>query len=237
MIDVPCGGRFVCQSVLSAVCFSLTSFFIAALGLDPMGPEKMDRMEEEDWLSLTGLNQELFEYVFDTYCGGAGQLTNRWQLFELLWWYKQYPTFRAMKGLFTHWDERKRAHQHLCNRMKLYTTLLWQQIRDVIPEQWELRDSTIHPANRFFGSDIVGAVDTFPIRVRRPKCKRWRKALYNGGKYKANVVKFQLIVAADGMPLHLSGPFPGVRSDLRIWRTHAYLLSLTLLSPSGCLID
>jgi hypothetical protein len=57
------------------------------------------------------------------------------------------------------------------------------------------------------------------LAVRRPKHKDWQTALYNG-KYKAHVLKFQVVCDFQGRPLFLSGPHAGVRSDIRLWRQY-----------------
>src|SRR4051812_46282820 len=44
------------------------------------------------------------------------------------------------------------------------------------------------PAQDFYGPDVMSIVDTYPVRVRRPKGRAWRRALYQG-KYKSFIVK------------------------------------------------
>jgi hypothetical protein len=65
-----------------------------------------------------------------------------------------------------------------------------------------------------FDTSHIGCLDTYRVYVRRP----WRngRALYQP-KYKRHVLKFQLVVRQDGLPLYYSGPHIGSRSDIRLW--------------------
>ena len=89
----------------------------------------------------------------------------------------------------------------------------------VINEQWENKIFQQNPCTAFFGRGCFGYVDTFPIKIQRPKKKEWRRATYSG-KYKHHVLKVQVIVDHGGRPIYISGPHIGVQSDIRLWKKY-----------------
>lgn len=55
------------------------------------------------------------------------------------------------------------------------------------------------------------------FRIARPSGFLVQKATYNGHK-RVHALKFQTLVAPDGLALHVAGPYEGRRHDLTIWR-------------------
>lgn len=99
----------------------------------------------------------------------------------------------------------------LAGRFSTLLDKLWAD-RHTVPDPLPPSMLTIHKC--------VGSVDTFPVTVRRPKNKAWAKAMYNGGKYKRHVVKVQVVAGWNGLPIWISGPHIGVRSDIQLWRMY-----------------
>lgn len=67
------------------------------------------------------------------------------------------------------------------------------------------------PLNR-----CIGLIDGTNLRIQRPSGLKQR-ATFNGHK-RFNCLKFQAVVAPDGLILHLSGPIEGRRHDLTMYR-------------------
>ena len=85
-------------------------------------------------------------------------------------------------------------------------------------EAWDARRAEdTGPLDNFFGSGIIGYVDSFPIYVRRPSKRQWQSALYQG-KYHAWVVKIQGVCNVRGRPIFCSGPHAGTSADINLWR-------------------
>jgi len=130
-------------------------------------------------------------------------------------------------------NTRHRQLKVLCGRRSLgsfYRTLdlrlthLASAFQMIRAECWEQRDRATQPWDDFVGTDCIGCVDTMPVYVRRPKEQPWLRALFQG-KYKAPVVKVQLVNNCEGLPLYWSGPHAGVRADIRIWRENGPALT------------
>jgi hypothetical protein len=144
---------------------------------------------------------------------------HRWELFQLFYFLKTYPTQRhyhlvfGVKTLSNSYCKLFARMQYLASRML-----------SVLDYCWDRRKQFPNPVVNIFGDDCFGCVDTFPIYVRRPKKRAWRRALYNG-KYKSHVVKVQIIGGFAGVPLFLSGPHPGTPSDIELWRRYSPDLS------------
>jgi hypothetical protein len=97
--------------------------------------------------------------------------------------------------------------------------VLYEQLRHLIEDAWLERKNGPNPVTDYFGPNIRGMIDSYPIRVRRPKNRVLQRALYQG-KYKCCVLKFQLMARFDGLPIFVSGPHIGVRPDVDLWREY-----------------
>lgn len=114
----------------------------------------------------------------------------------------------------------KRALSAFFRALNLKAERLAVALQPVRDSAWEERHKPIpRVIAEIFGEGCCGAVDTFPIVVNRPKDSKWQAALYNG-KYKHHVVKIQALVSHSGVPLFVSGPHIGVRSDIRLWKEY-----------------
>jgi hypothetical protein len=89
----------------------------------------------------------------------------------------------------------------------------------LINDQWDQRHQGDNPCGSLFGVGCFGYVDTFPIKVQRPKDKDLRRATYSG-KYKYHCFKVQTAVDHGGRPVYISGPHIGVRADVTLWKSH-----------------
>lgn len=145
---------------------------------------------------------------------------NRWDLWLLFYWLKNYPTWRSFATILGFIGKRGDVHTALMKRIRKSVLYLAAAMSDIIPENWNNRYNIKNPLRGIIDGNVIGYIDTAPIRIRRPKNAAWNEATYNGGKYKKNVLKMQIIVGHSGLPLFVSGPHIGVRSDCRLWREH-----------------
>ena len=143
----------------------------------------------------------------------------RQHLFEVLYYLKTYPTARHLKVLF-----QAGSGSHLLSSITKRTAFLATKLTPIMQAKWSER-MQVNPLAKLFGNGCVGIVDTFPVRVRRPKDSSWQSAMYNG-KYGTHVVKFQIIVDHFGVPMYVTGPHIGVDSDVSIWRTYGPVLNV-----------
>ena len=108
------------------------------------------------------------------------------KLFRLLYYYKTYPTERHLAVVLGVSNKR-----NLTRWLRRATTALAGALANIVPSNWERRDSFDKPAADFYGTDVKEIVDTYPVRCRRPKKRAVQAALYQG-KYKTHVVKVSL---------------------------------------------
>jgi len=108
------------------------------------------------------------------------------KLFRLLYYYKTYPTERHLAVVLGITNKR-----NLTRWIRRATTALAAALADIVPSNWNQRDSFDKPAADFYGPDVKSLVDTYPVRCRRPKNRAYQAALYQG-KYKTHVVKVSL---------------------------------------------
>jgi hypothetical protein len=100
-------------------------------------------------------------------------------------------------------------------RIKHLATAM-QSVRDAC---WNERHKDDRAWDDFFGTGVLGPIDSYPIMCRRPKDRVWRKGMYQG-KYKQFILKVQVVVDETGLPLWWSGPHAGVIADITLWRNH-----------------
>ncbi len=103
-------------------------------------------------------------------------------------------------------------------RLRKRIAFLGPRMRVLVQEAWDDRHSEdTSPLDNFFGTGIVGYVDSFPIYVRRPASAEWQAALYQG-KYHSHVVKIQGVCNVRGVPIFISGPHAGTSADINLFR-------------------
>lgn len=177
-------------------------------------PLDLNLLNEEDYKTLLGVNQELFHEIYQHYCLDGGPINSPDQLFHILYFIKTYPTLRHMKCLLQQ-QRHTKVDAYLYRRIKY----LASQMKDIIPHEWNTRHTTTrnHDIDLFFGRSCLGAIDSFPIRICRPKSSVWRRGTYNG-KYKTFVTKVQVICNHEGVPVWMSGPHAGTIHDVVLFR-------------------
>jgi len=87
---------------------------------------------------------------------------------------------------------------------RLCQKLVWlsSQMREFGVEDFRVPSNRL-PGNLF--KDCVGFVDTVPVYLESPGGVDWSYATYSG-KYKANVLKFEVICDNSGLPVWFNGP-------------------------------
>jgi len=175
----------------------------------------LETLKPNDYPTLIGIPKIIFEYVFLSYCGPWTPVKTLDSLFVTLFYLKVYPSLRVVKCLL-HMSSAAQTFKYLTRCI----THLAGAMSHLLNDEWERRHGH-HNMNKdieeFFGIGTYGYVDTFPIFVRRPKNSTHARYLYQG-KYKSFIVKIQMIASHEGVPMFLSGPHIGVRSDIKIWR-------------------
>jgi len=92
------------------------------------------------------------------------------------------------------------------------------RFRPRLHDTFTQQSSLANPLKAVFGDEVVGSVDTAPLRVRKPKDSQFAKTLYSG-KYGCHVLKFQAVCTHADRVAFVSGPHVGSQSDIRIWRS------------------
>ena len=138
------------------------------------------------------------------------QCVCRWDMFQLFYWLKLYPTWRAMSAIF---DVPTTTIQARTWRRLLH---LSEAMSHIIPSLWDQRYEVENPCRDFIDGNVVGSVDTVPIRIYYPEDRDYARASFQP-KYAGPVVKIQVVVGHSGLPIFISGPHPGLRFDFHIW--------------------
>ena len=172
------------------------------------------QFRDNDFRLITGLQKYVFIKIYCKYCGPKTPIPNPHALFMLFHFYRNYPA---------------RTEYEVAYYMKYDTVMYERNIRkyedylaSVIDELNKPFQQRISPNNRLpriFPSNITGAIDTFPIRIYRPKKKLLVKATMNP-KYKSCVLKVQVMVDHTGNIIWFSGPHLGTISDIELWRRY-----------------
>lgn len=84
--------------------------------------------------------------------------------------------------------------------------------------------------NRFDKGHLLGdwercflIIDSFPIRIPRPRSNKYQKAVYSG-KYKYHCLKYEVAVRVrDGIICWIAGPASGSIGDVRLTRKSGFL--------------
>ncbi len=191
--------------------------------------------EHSEYPSMCGVTSEVFENIFNTYCGckpirtrsgnfwypahhtsntphshhtihrtphitqtpyiaSSSHFTpqlNRFALFELLYFLKCYPTarqFQVLKGCI--------SPHRLQNKVRRRTRFLAHRMQHILQDQWNNRGEGPNPVAGLFGRGCVGCIDSFPVKIRRPKQATFQTSTYSG-KYKTHVLKIQVLGGDD----------------------------------------
>lgn len=172
----------------------------------------IDSLTPEKCSAQTGLTRLQFLYVFNTYCGLGTEIPTQQALYWLFCYFKSYPIKRAAFN---------------------YTTSIWGRSIDVLKKRaaylasavneiaplWRDRNSLANRIPHHFANGVIGSIDSFPIRICRPKDSLWQRANYNG-KFKTHTVKVQCVTNHAGSIIWYSGPHAGVRNDYELLTSH-----------------
>jgi hypothetical protein len=161
-------------------------------------------------------------------------------MFRVFFVLKTNPTWQQMKV-----ETQSRDRRAIRRSIVSHTRILANRVRHDVEALWsarrELFGQAPNYAVRIFG-DLTFLVDTFPIVVLRSKQRPWRRGTFSG-KYKEHVLKAQvsclllfsslllpqMLCNFAGVPLCVTGPHAGVRSDIDIFRGHKPELDATEL--------
>lgn len=166
----------------------------------------------------TGVTADDFEFVYKKYCGPDTPIPMPENLFDLLKFYKIYPTARQFPSVFE--GQSALSFGWFLRRVKDWGEFLAGCI-DELADSLATRNSAQNDAQllwrgpRSFCRGTVGAIDTAPIVIDRPNGAIQSK-FYNG-KYKQHVLKFQLVCNNIGELMFFSGPHFGVIHDLKLY--------------------
>jgi len=130
---------------------------------------------------------------------------------SLLHYLKTYPTHRDWA--FRH--QQTRDHRNLIRIIRKHTAYLAARMND-IELAWQGRFSPENKLPHLFDNRVTGSIDTFHIRVLRPKHKTWRRVTRNG-KHRCYCMKVQMAVDHSGCPIWKEGPHLGVTHDSALW--------------------
>src|SRR5262245_57327569 len=131
-------------------------------------------LDDAGWRTMLGVSRVQFHWVFGRYCGLHTPIRTPFKLFRLLYWLRHYPTELPLCVLF-HIPRRRNFSKWL----KRSVTYLGAVIRDVVADNWERRHAVANPASWFWPGPCLGAIDTMPIYVRRPRSHQFGRFLYN----------------------------------------------------------
>ncbi|KAF4738340.1 hypothetical protein FOZ62_014124, partial [Perkinsus olseni] len=156
---------------------------------------------------IYGYGQRFVSWLWDKLCEDL-HLHPRYKkkhLLELLRVYKQNPDYHEYRTRLGGDDAAKMSDLEIL----LHGYLLKNPY---IPQ-------SLHDLPRIGGNgpfrNVVGHVDVFPIRIRRPTVDQ---DFYYQPKYKSHVIKVQAVVDISGRIVHISLPWIGARHDLYIYR-------------------
>ena len=160
--------------------------------------------EDRKWLAMTGVSKTVFAQIFHKYCARKGHhkstdpraITTPYALYQTLVFLKVYPVSDALPALVGNVSMNA---AFLLHRSKERVRWLAMQLDELDPTECaEL------PHGMFPGA--FGCVDGLPVRVQVPTDGARAEAL-RSGKYHTTVVKYDLIVNHEGLPLAFYGPF------------------------------
>jgi hypothetical protein len=124
-----------------------------------------------------GLRRCTFMHIFDKYCGSSTVIDSHVKMYRLFAFMKQYPVCRSISSnLLTS-----------STTITKYILFLSSVINELQPV-WNNRNEMINRLPHHFANNVVGSIDTFPIKVYRPSSSSNQSLLYNG-KYKYHLYK------------------------------------------------
>jgi hypothetical protein len=168
---------------------------------------------DPEFIHLTGVCKETFQYLYTTYCGENTVINKTYKLYQLLYFYRHYPTARSFLVAY---GCSARAYSRYLHKIYKYEQHLSSVINE-IRHAWTNRLDGHNHLPHVFGPDVTGSIDTFPVYVVRPVDTHWQRCLYNG-KYGGHVAKVQVVSDHRGSVIWWSGPHCGTIHDLTLFR-------------------
>jgi hypothetical protein len=175
----------------------------------------LDQYSRDHLVYCCGVTSETFFYIYTTYCGGSTPINHPIKLYQLLLYYKLYPTKRQFQLLF---GPAGKHYSRFQGRLLSYAQYLSGTLNE-LTGPWTDRHSPDNRLPHLFNHRVTGCIDSFPIYVTRPTDADWQYALYNG-KYKGHVLKVTLICDHHGTPIWYSGPDIGTTHDKTLYMKH-----------------
>jgi hypothetical protein len=154
----------------------------------------VDQFTDQVFRARTGLDKYTFLFIFAKYCGLGTPVRRQAQLFALFVYFKVYPVWRCK---LTSCPQQLRRH-----------AAYLASVIDELEYVWNNRHDVSNRQPHYFAPSVAGCLDSFPIRVARPRNNRWQRLMYNG-KFKFHVVKIQAICNHAGAIIWYSGPHLG----------------------------
>ena len=167
------------------------------------------KMRERPWASFnkiifcssqTGFSAPVLEGIFIKYCGPGTPIRGRRDLFSLLKFAKTYPTVRVHASRL---GGAQLGYGYDSTKINQQFEYLASVVNE-LAEPLRRRHESHNRIPRLFSRNVIGSVDTFPLRVQRRKGYMRQRVLY-AGKYKCHVLKFQAVVDNSGNYLWFSG--------------------------------
>lgn len=171
------------------------------------------RFSQENVSALTGVTEFLLLLIFHQFCGLGTPIEDLSTLIWTLNFLKAQPTSR-ISYTFMQTSDARNTHRKIWRCVRY----LASRLRFLIDSEWEHRQECVIPPDvvEIYGSNCIGYIDSFPIRVKRPRSQVWRRALLNK-KYNGHVFKVQMITNHVGTPIWYTGPHAGVIHDKKLW--------------------
>jgi hypothetical protein len=153
---------------VSTMCFVVFRL-VARFDIDNFAENKLE--------AEIGLRRCTFMHIFDKYCGSSTVIDSHVKMYRLFAFMKQYPVCRSISSnLLTS-----------STTITKYILFLSSVINELQPV-WNSRNEMINRLPHHFANNVVGSIDTFPIKVYRPSSSSNQSLLYNG-KYKYHLYK------------------------------------------------
>ena len=158
-----------------ALCFAIVTmvFFVLSMFIG----FHVDKLSQDDLEAHTGLRRCTFKHIFEKYCGPTTIIDAHIKLYRLFAFLKQYPVRRSLTSILSV------SHP----TMSKYIIFL-SSVIDELKFVWENRNAMSNRLPHHFANNLIGSIDSFPIKVYRPSDNAKQSLLYNG-KYKHHIYK------------------------------------------------
>lgn len=157
------------------------------------------KWSDDTWIKRVGIEYEYIQFLH-THYAPSYTMDN---LVQTFYFFKLGAQYRAFSG-----NARTKIRDvtfHLAETLDIIT--------------WEPEPAYLNPSQEEFvdSLNIVGAVDSFPIRICSPG-DPLQAALYYQPKYKAPCIKSTIVVDLRGVPIHFATGNVGSTHDIKCYR-------------------